>query len=45
MKIWLRIALIVALAILLWFLVVDLAENVDGSNGSLEQKARAAGLA
>jgi hypothetical protein len=36
MAIWLRIVLIVALAILLWVLVVDLAGNVDGPGGSAE---------
>ena len=36
MKLWVRIALIAALAILLWILVVDLAENVDEGSGSLD---------
>ena len=45
MRLWLRIALIVALAIVLWILVVDLAENVDGATGSLEPQSRAAWLA
>jgi hypothetical protein len=44
-KIWVRIALIVALAILLWILVVDLAENVDEGNGALDAAARVARLA
>ena len=45
MRLWLRIALIVALAILLWILVVDLARNVDGTSGSLGPPARAGSLA
>ena len=40
MKIWIRIALVAALAILLWILVVDLAENVDGANESVAPPAR-----
>jgi hypothetical protein len=45
MRLWLRIALIVALAILLWVLVADLARNVDEESGSLEPPARAGSLA
>ena len=45
MGIWLRIALIVALAIVLWVLVVDLAENVDDANGSFAPPVRAGALA
>lgn len=41
MGLWLRIALIVALAILLWILVVDLAENVDEAGGPLAPSASA----
>jgi hypothetical protein len=33
MRIWIRIALIVALSILLWILVIDLGESVDGEAG------------
>jgi hypothetical protein len=43
-RFWLRVALIVALAIVLWILMVDLAENVDGATGSLEPPARTASL-
>jgi hypothetical protein len=35
MGIWIRIALIIALAIVLWILVIDLGESVDGPTGSL----------
>ena len=45
MKLWVRIALIAALAILLWILVVDLAENVDEGNGALDPTARVERLA
>ena len=45
MKLWIRIALIAALAILLWILVVDLAENVGQGNGALDPAARVARIA
>ena len=45
MAIWLRIALIVALAILLWILVVDLTKSVDGATGFRGAPGRAAVLA
>ena len=45
MKLWVRIALIAALAILLWILVVDLAKNVDQGNGALDPAAPAARIA
>lgn len=45
MMLWLRIAVIVALAILLWILVVDLTKSVDGGNGALGRPGRAASLA
>ncbi len=45
MKLWVRIALIAALAILLWILVVDLAENVREGNGALDPAARVTSLA
>jgi len=44
-KLWVRIALIAALAILLWILVVDLAKNVDEGTGALDPTARVARLA
>lgn len=45
MKTWVRIALIVGLAILLWILVVDLARSVKGKTGALYPAAHAARLA
>jgi hypothetical protein len=39
MRIWVRILLIVALAILLWILVVDLAEDVKQESGALDRGA------
>ncbi len=45
MKLWVRIALIAALAILLWILVVDLAEDVGPGNGALDPAAPVARLA
>ena len=44
-KLWLRIALVAALAIALWILAVDLAKNVKRDGGSLEPAASAARLA
>ena len=44
MKLWVRIALIAALAILLWILVIDLTENFQGS-GALDPAARVARIA
>jgi hypothetical protein len=44
-RLWIRIALIAALAILLWILVVDLAENVDPGSGALDPAARATRIA
>lgn len=45
MAIWIRIVLIVALAILLWILVVDLTQSVDDASGSIDPAPRAASLA
>jgi hypothetical protein len=45
MAIWLRVVLIVALAVLLWILVVDLTQSVDDASGSLGPPRDAASLA
>lgn len=45
MAIWLRLALIAALAVVLWILVMDLTRSVDGASGSLGEPGRAAALA
>jgi hypothetical protein len=44
-KIWVRIALIAALAILLWVLVVDLADDVSEGGGALDPARAAARIA
>ena len=45
MPVWLRIVLVIALAVLLWVLVVDLAKNVKQEGGALDPAACAARLA
>jgi len=45
MGIWIRIAVIIALAILLWILVIDLGESVDGPTGSLDSSTGVDSLA
>jgi len=45
MGIWIRVALIVALAILLWILVIDLGKSVYGPVGSLDPSAGIGSLA
>jgi hypothetical protein len=44
-KLWVRIALIAALAILLWILVADLTRNVADGSGALDPAAGVAQLA
>jgi len=45
MGIWIRIALIIALAIVLWILVIDLGKSVDGPAGSLDPSTGVGSLA
>jgi hypothetical protein len=45
MGIWIRVALIVALAIVLWILVIDLGKSVDGPAGSLDPSTGIGSLA
>jgi hypothetical protein len=45
MPVWLRVVLVVALAVLLWLLVVDLAKDVKQGSDALDPAARAARLA